>query len=619
EQTDFAKEDKIIFSDSMDDFIDFLNNYNDGFSGYRGYTADEIKFALGMDLEINWFTQLYQTKGTVEKLGNFARWVASKLGIVTKNKSKYGVSGRYVGRATRYQNSFEKEKVSAKYQLDSFKRSFGIMSKQNRYKVSDVSGIDMYNIITEVPDKTKEEYEILMSDKMQRRDQLKWLFNNFTEATDLGRKGNGGRQEGLYVDLQGYEGEIIVIGDVHANLPKLIQKIEANREKLESGEAIIVFEGDYVHREHVDKLGEMYSSVMTLFYIMNLKIAYPQSVYLLAGNHDIGSIISSKNGIPQGVLFYEFLSTYYDGYSFDLHDTENVVTLYEQTISRNLALVAEADNHIIVHAGPITAKSIKKLGYEKNTFNWRNYLKREKEIQSFKNSEDYDKPQAEMMWIRDFTNRQIQLFAGLKVLVHGHSRTGKEVEQNIEFENGERKTKVSKRNNFYEDIAQNNVAVIDSGTGNGYGIIDQRRNFARGGNTSNVGYIGNKKIQNLAKRLGFDNPQNFRFTPLGAAIGVILETFVFFKFFDTRNGLSFENQHENMTFGQRIVVWVIRAIAIGVGIHVFSLFTVPAVILSPLATVLTAAILHYIHNIIKISFGKYKYVLQTSGTTTDKQ
>ena len=116
-------------------------------------------------------------------------------------------------------------------------------------------------------------------------------------------------------------------------------------------------------------------------------------------------------------------------------------------------------------------------------------------------------------------------------------------------------------------------------------------------------------LEKFARFIGLKNPEKFRFDPFGAALGIIMETIVLFKFFDTKKSLSFEKQHKDLTTLQQVVIWVIRITTIGTAI-----FT----LINPIGNVFVAAILtewimHFIYNEIVILSGNKNLVLQTEG------
>ena len=365
-------------------------------------------------------------------------------------------------------------------EIENINRHF--LPQTGRVKLSDspqrVDGIVMQGVVSELQNLSEEEYEKLLTTKEEQN----VLNREYVNAVYLGSSAMpGGRQQGAYVDLQGYDGEIMVVGDIHGRLDKLVQKIEANKDKLASGKMIIVFNGDYVHREG-DRIGEMNSSMVTLQYLMRLKVLYPQNVYMIAGNHDIYRD-SKKNGVLQGDIFYNEWNKKYE--------TDGDEYTYENLMRRTLALAAETDKYIITHAGPAKGE---------NSKNWRNKLKNISEINNnpnkesiieyqllwdrfkettgskdkaiadifnqFKNTGELSNIPSELIGVFDpqaYFDTDVASFAKNKVLIVGHTHDS------------------DREDTFYRQIIPGkNVAIIEGETGNGYGIIDQTKRTPSG-------------------------------------------------------------------------------------------------------------------------------------------
>ena len=101
-------------------------------------------------------------------------------------------------------------------------------------------------------------------------------------------------------------------------------------------------------------------------------------------------------------------------------------------------------------------------------------------------------------------------------------------------------------------------------------------------------------LENIAETLNLENPKEFKYTTLGVALGVIIETFDFMQASDTENSPSFENQHRNLTPEQESVIQKIREL---------TKEAESAVINSPIsnslavpAAILTEWITHFIYN-----------------------
>jgi hypothetical protein len=102
----------------------------------------------------------------------------------------------------------------------------------------------------------------------------------------------------------------IVVGDLHGQVENLLTLLCQNAflESLERREAALVFLGDAVHLEDPDALEDMESSVLMMDVIFRLKVAFPEGVFFLLGNHDSFSAELMKDGVPQGMIWDRYLT-----------------------------------------------------------------------------------------------------------------------------------------------------------------------------------------------------------------------------------------------------------------------------------------------------------------------
>ncbi|MFA6384012.1 MAG: UPF0489 family protein [Candidatus Omnitrophota bacterium] len=152
------------------------------------------------------------------------------------------------------------------------------------------------------------------------------------------------------VDLRGVPpgAEIILVGDLHArktNLEKILSDSE-NLEKIKNGKAVLIILGDAVHDE--DDLREMGPSVEIMQRIMDLKIANPDNVYYVVGNHDYLSERMFKGGVPQGLLYAEKLRELFG---------DEYVAKYNAFLKAS-PLVVIGNGFAATHAGPILENKI---------------------------------------------------------------------------------------------------------------------------------------------------------------------------------------------------------------------------------------------------------------------
>lgn len=180
-----------------------------------------------------------------------------------------------------------------------------------------------------------------------------------------------------------------IVGDIHAKPDNLLLILSHNGflEGLVDGSASLIILGDAVHPEGNVPLDEMGTSMLTMDLIFQLKLAFPDNVFYLRGNHDSFSEEVSKGGVSQGVLwastlkkkrgkaYREQMQIFYDGlpylafsssfiachagppkFSVKTHD---LINIYDHPKLMK-ELTTNRVNHSTSHGG-YTASDIKKL------------------------------------------------------------------------------------------------------------------------------------------------------------------------------------------------------------------------------------------------------------------
>ena len=111
-------------------------------------------------------------------------------------------------------------------------------------------------------------------------------------------------QPGGVIELPGSLSPVI-IGDLHAQVDNLLRVLSDGGffTALCEGRACLVFLGDTIHPEGDQDLEQMDSSLLMLDLIFRLKVAFPERVFYLRGNHESFSAQVAKAGVPQGILF----------------------------------------------------------------------------------------------------------------------------------------------------------------------------------------------------------------------------------------------------------------------------------------------------------------------------
>lgn len=109
--------------------------------------------------------------------------------------------------------------------------------------------------------------------------------------------------------------DMVLVGDLHGNVPRLDQILDNYGPKLISGEISLVFLGDILHHETGSKAAQMEMSFQMLNAVLELKTQFPEQVHFLAGNHDVvkrgDGMRVGKNGVHQALEFKGYLEDYF--------------------------------------------------------------------------------------------------------------------------------------------------------------------------------------------------------------------------------------------------------------------------------------------------------------------
>lgn len=102
----------------------------------------------------------------------------------------------------------------------------------------------------------------------------------------------------------------VIVGDLHAQVDNLLKILSENclLDALELQTASLIILGDAVHSENVDEMDDFETSMLIMDLIFRLKLAFPENVFYLRGNHDSFDPEINKNGFLQGDLFREQLA-----------------------------------------------------------------------------------------------------------------------------------------------------------------------------------------------------------------------------------------------------------------------------------------------------------------------
>lgn len=136
----------------------------------------------------------------------------------------------------------------------------------------------------------------------------------------------------------------VIVGDLHAQVDNLLKILTENAflESLDRNEAALILLGDTVHLESDGQLEDMESSVLIMDLILKLKLAFPEQVFFIMGNHDSFSPDVMKGGVPQSILWEKWL-TRLRGKDY----CDELALFYRQS-----PLVVFSRDFVACHAGP---------------------------------------------------------------------------------------------------------------------------------------------------------------------------------------------------------------------------------------------------------------------------
>ena len=140
----------------------------------------------------------------------------------------------------------------------------------------------------------------------------------------------------------------VIVGDLHAQVDNLLKILSENSflAALGRGEAALILLGDAVHREADGQLEDMDSSILIMDLILKLKLAFPEQVFFIMGNHDSFSPDVMKGGVPQSVLWEQRLNQL-RGKEY----CQELALFYRQS-----PLLVLSEDFVACHAGPPCSK-----------------------------------------------------------------------------------------------------------------------------------------------------------------------------------------------------------------------------------------------------------------------
>lgn len=144
----------------------------------------------------------------------------------------------------------------------------------------------------------------------------------------------------------------VIVGDLHAQIDNFLKILSENclLDCLKMKKATLILLGDAVHSENVGEMDKFDTSMLIMDLILKLKLAFPENVFYIRGNHDSFDADINKNGIMQGEAWKEALLEKRGEAYF-----QEMELFYEK-----LPYLIHNDSFLACHAGPPVSKVSKK-------------------------------------------------------------------------------------------------------------------------------------------------------------------------------------------------------------------------------------------------------------------
>ncbi len=136
--------------------------------------------------------------------------------------------------------------------------------------------------------------------------------------------------------------EVMVVGDLHGNVPAFRQILELAALTKNPGRHLVLQELVHGPRMYPNDGGDKSHQLVDL--VSALKVACPDRVHLILGNHELSELTGrpiGKNGVPLNGLFRAGLDTAYGVFADD------VMAAYHE-LFKSLPLVAQTPNRVML-------------------------------------------------------------------------------------------------------------------------------------------------------------------------------------------------------------------------------------------------------------------------------
>jgi len=128
-----------------------------------------------------------------------------------------------------------------------------------------------------------------------------------------------GRRGGL-VSLGDSAGEVMVVGDLHGNIPAIRQVLMAADLARNPARHLVLQELVHGHRQYPDDGGDKSHQLVDL--VCALKCQFPDRVHLILGNHELSELTGrpiAKGGVALNALFRVGIATAYGPFADAIH------------------------------------------------------------------------------------------------------------------------------------------------------------------------------------------------------------------------------------------------------------------------------------------------------------
>lgn len=139
-------------------------------------------------------------------------------------------------------------------------------------------------------------------------------------ATDLFRK-TPGRSGGVVTIAPGVASDIMVVGDLHGNVPAFRHLLEVAALGKNPKRHLVLQELVHGTRMYPGEKGDRSHQLVDL--VCALKCQYPDRVHLILGNHELSELTGrsiGKNGVALNALFRQGVDTAYGSHSQAIYD-----------------------------------------------------------------------------------------------------------------------------------------------------------------------------------------------------------------------------------------------------------------------------------------------------------